>query len=823
MLCPTCGIALSSSLSSPHTCLRRVVGPSAPTLTTLTTRREFLLRAGLVGGALFSAPSLLAACSPTPTPAPTPTPNAFGVNWELANPYGIQLDDQGTQWHAGHVNDLLELSDETAVVVASDSGGVWLLTDSGDLAIALSREWDSPDIHCLARGPDGVSHIYAGGMSHTGISQGESYGPVTGGEAGDQGALYVTDPSAGAPLLAPWSSIPLPGIGVVRRIVTLTGATRRIVLATSNGIWWSPIPTTSGASGYSWRQAINLPVTNGDFFGLALGPSDSLMASAWPHADWQLRKGHWGLFRGEWQSSGDLSFQQITAITAVDGGPWVSLSFQASSLASCASKLNVMYAANSDDQGSLYSVLRSDDGGQSWRVLPMAVKGTSHEITELAGSGQGNGWDNCIGVSPTDENTFGVGWVYGPFLSTDGGLTCQNLQDLQGRHDDQHAIVFSQPPNAAGRMYVCSDGGVAVTSDGGASFSTSFNQKLANLQFIGPTAKRQWPGSISSDPASGVLGGGLQDNGEVYAPLAMSPLGLQPWRRLDGGDGRFFEFLSNGVALHFTNGNSVRYAAWNGTALQDKGVVPVKRAAPSGVATDGGIYAGVYVIASPGYVTDSGDRLYALGAAGNSYIYGLFDNGLGPHWDYLMTVPVGKNQGISAIASYSGNQILIGVWGAAGAAGGMIFTYATNNLNVGSLSLTAAAGSAPYVPDMAVVRDAADGSFEAYAIRNDDTTGRVYYTPTGASWFRVDSGLPGGVYFSLEIDRSTTPARVFVAADNAVYASKDKGYTWDNISRGLPKQPRCSDLSVVQMSGGQQRYLYLATYGWSLWRTPLGS
>ena len=45
------------------------------------------------------------------------------VQWSLVNPYGIQRDDAGDVWHAGHVNDVLAL-DDGSIVVAADSASV---------------------------------------------------------------------------------------------------------------------------------------------------------------------------------------------------------------------------------------------------------------------------------------------------------------------------------------------------------------------------------------------------------------------------------------------------------------------------------------------------------------------------------------------------------------------------------------------------------------------------------------------------------------------------------------------------------------------------
>src|SRR5216683_176847 len=100
-------------------------------------------------------------------------------NWSLANPNGIQVDDDGNIWHAGCIRDLL-VTRSGATRAASDTGGVWSLTTVAAIALA---DLDPPDISCLAQGPRSDEHVYAGGS-----------------------ALYETDVTQAVPLLA-WNQV----------------------------------------------------------------------------------------------------------------------------------------------------------------------------------------------------------------------------------------------------------------------------------------------------------------------------------------------------------------------------------------------------------------------------------------------------------------------------------------------------------------------------------------------------------------------------------------------------------------------------------------
>src|SRR5215831_19981794 len=114
--------------------------------------------------------------------------------WVIANPYGILVDAQNNAWHAGRVIDMLSLGGGR-ILVASETGGVWHI-DGAFSATPLSDDWDWPDMECLAFGPRGGNHVFAG----------------------CHGGLYETNPSATDPFHA-WHSVPLPpGVTVVYRI-----------------------------------------------------------------------------------------------------------------------------------------------------------------------------------------------------------------------------------------------------------------------------------------------------------------------------------------------------------------------------------------------------------------------------------------------------------------------------------------------------------------------------------------------------------------------------------------------------------------------------
>jgi len=59
------------------------------------------------------------------------------VHWEIANPYGISINEAADSWWSGHVSDMMEIDGGLGgLLVATDTGGVWSV-DTANNAIAL--------------------------------------------------------------------------------------------------------------------------------------------------------------------------------------------------------------------------------------------------------------------------------------------------------------------------------------------------------------------------------------------------------------------------------------------------------------------------------------------------------------------------------------------------------------------------------------------------------------------------------------------------------------------------------------------------------------
>ena len=180
------------------------------------------------------------------------------LKWHLVNPYGIDMGDGS--FHAGRTLDVL-VTKGGGVIAASETGGVWLLPPSGS-GIPLSRDWENTEVNCLAFGPDGEGHVYAGLRN-----------------IGGSTTLMETDTSkpVALRLIAPWKSISLPGaVGSIYQIAVVPSL-RMIALACDGGVYWSSVPAAGGT--YAWSRAEGLPA--GAFFSVAETNDRDIVAGAW--------------------------------------------------------------------------------------------------------------------------------------------------------------------------------------------------------------------------------------------------------------------------------------------------------------------------------------------------------------------------------------------------------------------------------------------------------------------------------------------------------------------------------------------------------------
>jgi BNR/Asp-box repeat. len=132
----------------------------------------------------------------------------------------------------------------------------------------------------------------------------------------------------------------------------------------------------------------------------------------------------------------------------------------------------VWATVEADDKGGIY---RSDDGGRTWQLLNDGFNMTSRQY-----------YYGHIFADPQDVNTVYTFCAKYFYKSTDGGTT---YTEVQTPHSDYHDLWID--PKDHLRMVNGSDGGAAVTFNGGRTWTSLDNQPTA--QFYAVTTDNSIP------------------------------------------------------------------------------------------------------------------------------------------------------------------------------------------------------------------------------------------------------------------------------------------------------------------------------------------
>ncbi len=252
-----------------------------------------------------------------------------------------------------------------------------------------------------------------------------------------------------------------------------------IVAATSNGIW----KTTNGGS--TWTQTL----TGGKFTNIRSNAnSSSLTLYAVTNTDGSFYRSV--DFGNTWTANniaGTLkSYGGRVGVTTAD-----------------TSVVYVAYIGNNDSTGGI--IYRSSDGGQTFTMK----KGNTYPNLNgysATSSGQGN-YNWALGTDPNNANTVYIA-AHMIYKSTDAGATWAQTYTTNWAgtiHTDMHGIQFN--PWNSNQLFDINDGGVWISTDGAAKVWTPKCQGLVSSEFYH---------MANSHINGGVIGGGLQDNAEVF-------------------------------------------------------------------------------------------------------------------------------------------------------------------------------------------------------------------------------------------------------------------------------------------------------------------
>jgi hypothetical protein len=423
-----------------------------------------MVKAAIFGGAAFLfLAAALAQAQDSSTPSSAASPSLYGdLRWRELGPF------RGG-WAT--VVDGVPSQPDTFYFGAA-GGGVWKTNDAGRTWQALFQHGPAASIGALAVAPSNPNVVYIG------TGQPEPRYDIAAG----LGVFKSTDGGAH------WTSLGLENTRYIGRI-WVDPKNENIVLVGAQGHFFGPSADRglyrSSDGGKTWSHVLKL----GDWTGvvdIASDPKDPKIVFA---SAWEAHQYPWQSYFTPVAGPGSAIYKSTD-----DGATWHKLSgggWPASTLgriglavAHTPKGTRVYADAESKEAGGLY---RSDDSGAHW--------------TRVNESSAFSDWyASRLTVAPNDADAV---YTVGQSIRrcAQGGKTCDIVKGAPGGDDYHHIWINPLHPD---HMITGSDQGAVVTVNGGATWSSWYNQPTA--QFYHLAADNRFPYWIYS---------GQQESGTV--------------------------------------------------------------------------------------------------------------------------------------------------------------------------------------------------------------------------------------------------------------------------------------------------------------------
>jgi photosystem II stability/assembly factor-like uncharacterized protein len=679
------------------------------------------------------------------TAAPPPAPDGMldGLSWRLVGPH-----------RAGWSTVTAGVPQEPSTFYfGAAGGGVWKTTDAGATWSPIFDDGPA-SIGALAVAASDPKTIYVGTGQVT-----SRYDIAAG-----SGVFKSTDAGKS------WAPV---GLAATRHIGAIVVDPRdaKVVLVAAFGHAFGANPERgvyrSDDGGATWQRTLFVSENTGavDLARDPLAP-DIVFASVW-----QARYKPWlsyyapsegeesGLYRS---SDGGRTWKRVV------GSGWPNEKFGRIGLAAthAGNSTRVYATVEAREAGGLY---RSDDAGLSWKRVN-------------ADRGLASNYFGHVTVVPGDPETV---FVMGRSLRrcTAGGSTCEIFKGSPGGDDYHHLWIDPAHPE---RMITGSDQGTVVTLNGGASWSSWYNQPTG--QFYHLAADNRFPYRIYS---------GQQDNGTVSIATRSDygSITFRDWHPV-GADERDYD-IPDPVDPDIVYGSGLggRLTRWNARNGE------VQNISPWPVSTYGARPTTVtyhYSWITP--IAVSGVPPYPL-YQGAQVLFRSTDRGA--HWTTISPDATARGD---AAKDCGGDPDAA----RARACGyGVIFSIGLSprdndtvwiGTDDGHVRLTRDAGKSwsdvtpkdvPVWAKISTVDVSAIDPGTAYIAvdnhRQDDFTPRAFRTRDyGRSWTAIGAGLPAGQFVGVLRADPVKRGLLFAGTDRGVFVSFDDGERWQSLRRNLP-------------------------------------
>jgi hypothetical protein len=435
---------------------------------------------------------------------------------------------------------------------------------------------------------------------------------------------------------------------------------------------------------------------------------------------------------------------------------------------------------------------RSDDGGATWRQMDASDRRIRN----------GQGGYNCgLLVDPKDPDvvyTFNTA----SYKSTDGGATFTGFRGAPGGDDPQAGWI---DPTNGKRILLGYDQGAIVTLDGGAAWSSWYNQSTEQVYHI--AADNSFPYWVyATQQDAGAIRTRSRGNLGAVTPLDWSPVNGWEW-------GTVIPDPLN-ANIVYASGNGINKISW-----------PSEQWISVSPAANEQLH--LRTSSSQPLVWAPWDQHELL--AGFQFLYATIDGGV--HWKKMspdLTYPAGVTPPPDSATPAPGAppQGAIETISASTVAKGTIWVGTNNGLikltrDNGKTWADASIPNLPY-PVRALI-ESVDASHvdegEAYAavdlLRAGDYAPRLFRTRDfGKTWTSITNGLPTGQVggSATRVIRADTKRAglLFAGTESGMYVSFSDGDDWQSLQQNLPT----TSYRDIAIKGND---LIVGTYGRGIW------